>query len=249
MRTIRRPWIIPAAAFLLFSTCRGLAAQDQPQSAPTARRVLLQNDHVRVFDVTIKPGEKSAARPHPDHLLYLLADGKLKLLHADGTTTEFEGKAGKAVWVTADSHAAENIGAADFHALVVELTPAATSAPAEKPAAKTKPASAAHKALPPDDSATASPETTKLLFENEYLRVLENRVKPGGKISQHTHPWPHIAYGITTLQGRFVAPGGAAQLLTLPAGMAVWIGPVTHVIENVGQTESRTLNIEIKTGE
>jgi quercetin dioxygenase-like cupin family protein len=95
---------------------------DVLESAADAYTLLLENERVRVMDVRLKPGQKAAMHQHPnDHVIYVIKDAKLKLSFPDGTSAEFDLKAGKALWLEAGSHATENVGAGDAHNLVVEL--------------------------------------------------------------------------------------------------------------------------------
>ena len=72
-------------------------------------------------DIQFKPGDKIGMHSHPDHFVYVLTPGKLRLSYPDGTSKDMEAKAGDVVWVTAETHAGENIGDTEFNAIVVEL--------------------------------------------------------------------------------------------------------------------------------
>ncbi|DAC72732.1 MAG TPA: cytoplasmic protein [Thermoplasmata archaeon] len=94
---------------------------DALHAAPNVYKLLMENDRVRVFDARFKPGEKAAMHTHPDHIVYVFNDGKLKLSPSKGKTQEMDLKAGQTIWMDAASHAAENLGRTDAHLLVVEL--------------------------------------------------------------------------------------------------------------------------------
>ena len=48
---------------------------------------------------------------------------------------------------------------------------------------------------PPElDAMSAAPEYHTLLFENDYVRVLDAHVKPGDTVPVHTHCWPGVLY-------------------------------------------------------
>jgi beta-alanine degradation protein BauB len=94
---------------------------DALHAAPNVYKLNMENDRVRVFDARFKPGEKAAMHTHPDHMVYILNDGKLKLTPANGKTQVLDLKARQTIWMKAESHAAENIGKTDVHLLVVEL--------------------------------------------------------------------------------------------------------------------------------
>ena len=106
--------------FLLFF---GIAAhaQDPLEVGPDIYKKVFENDRVRVCEITFKVGAKIGMHSHPDHFVYVLNDGKLKLSYLDGSTKDFEGKKGELVWIPAETHSGENMGDTEFHALVVEL--------------------------------------------------------------------------------------------------------------------------------
>jgi beta-alanine degradation protein BauB len=80
----------------------------------------LENERVRVLDVTFKPGEKAALHHHPDHVVYVRNGGKMKLIIEDKTDiVNFE--TGKTLFFNEQSHEAENVGSTTIDLLVVEL--------------------------------------------------------------------------------------------------------------------------------
>lgn len=94
---------------------------DPLKVASNVSKLIMENDRVRVFDARFKPGEKTAMHTHPDHMMYIFNDGKLKLTPANGKTQVINLKAGQTIWMDATSHAVENLGKTDFRMLVVEL--------------------------------------------------------------------------------------------------------------------------------
>ena len=97
-----------------------VSAQDVVKVSDT-HKVLLENEHVRVMDVHVKPGEKVAMHSHPAGTLYYLSDAKLKITYPDGKTEERDVKAGTAVWIEAVTHAVENVGSTELHEVHTEL--------------------------------------------------------------------------------------------------------------------------------
>lgn len=111
---------------LLLLIAAGTAlAQDAVKVSPETHKVLLENDQVRVLDARMKPGEKVAMHSHPANVVYFFTDGKIKITHPDGKTEVREVKAGVTAWSDAVTHAAENVGATEFHELQIELKEAA----------------------------------------------------------------------------------------------------------------------------
>jgi quercetin dioxygenase-like cupin family protein len=80
----------------------------------------MENDRVRVLEALFKPGDKAIMHNHPDHVVYVLKGGKLKLT-SSGKTDVLDLKTGQAIFLKAQSHEAENTGKTDADLLVVEL--------------------------------------------------------------------------------------------------------------------------------
>ena len=80
----------------------------------------MENDQLRVLNAIFKPGNKAVMHHHPDHLVYVVEGGKMKLT-SQGKTDTLELKAGDAIFLKAQSHEAENIGKTTITLLVVEL--------------------------------------------------------------------------------------------------------------------------------
>jgi quercetin dioxygenase-like cupin family protein len=105
--------------------CGGMAyAQDMVKVAPKNTKVLLDNDQVRVIEVTLKPGETLPMHSHPANVVYFVTGGKTKTTLADGKVTETDHKPGEAIWTEPVTHSNQNMGTATTKAVVVELKPA-----------------------------------------------------------------------------------------------------------------------------
>lgn len=89
------------------------------------------------------------------------------------------------------------------------------------------------------------PDRYKVLFENEKVRVLELRDKPGDKSVMHSHP-SYVVYVFKDFKRRFFRPDGKSKDLEGKAGTAMWSEAVTHAEENIDTTETHVLLIELK---
>ncbi len=96
------------------------ASGDATQVAPDVYKTVFENDRVRVLDVHMRSGAKSARHSHPDYVVYMLGPAKVKFTAADGSSAEAEFPAG-AVWRDAEEHAVENISGTDLRAVFIEL--------------------------------------------------------------------------------------------------------------------------------
>jgi quercetin dioxygenase-like cupin family protein len=101
-------------------------------------------------------------------------------------------------------------------------------------------------AAPAQDPATTSPKYYKVLLENDQVRVLEWRLKPGEKEAMHSHP-AGVVYELTASKLRITFPDGKTQEASGAAGETFWRGPTTHAIENIGDTEAHAIAIDVKT--
>jgi quercetin dioxygenase-like cupin family protein len=85
----------------------------------------------------------------------------------------------------------------------------------------------------------------KVLLENDRVRVLESKLKPGEVEGMHSHP-EYIAYFLTPTTVKITTPDGKSSVKKPPAGKVLYGKGAKHRIENVGDTLQRVLVIEIK---
>jgi quercetin dioxygenase-like cupin family protein len=110
---------IGASALLVGATA--VFAQDAVKIQPEGNKVLLENDHVRVIEVTSAPGATLKMHSHPGHVVYFLEGAKTKQTDAAGKVIEVAGKTGEARWVDATSHTVQNTGTTPLRAIVIEV--------------------------------------------------------------------------------------------------------------------------------
>jgi beta-alanine degradation protein BauB len=94
---------------------------DALQAAPENYYLALENDKVRAFNVHFNPGEKTPMHTHPNHVIFPLNDGRMRITNPDGSSRDMELKAQQAAWSKPETHTAENIGANEMSMFVVEL--------------------------------------------------------------------------------------------------------------------------------
>jgi quercetin dioxygenase-like cupin family protein len=88
-------------------------------------------------------------------------------------------------------------------------------------------------------------DSHKVLLENAQVRVLAVTIKPGEKVPMHSHP-ANVSYVLTDGKLRITMPDGKSVEREPKAGTASWSEPVTHAFENIGTTEYRQVQIELK---
>ena len=112
--------------FLLasFALCFGVSAgmaQDLAALDPANVKVLVENDQVRILEVVDKPGAKEPVHSHPAYAAVFLSTTRIKVTTPDGKVVEKDRKVGETQYSGPVTHTVENIGAADFHVIIVEL--------------------------------------------------------------------------------------------------------------------------------
>src|SRR3989440_9426765 len=101
--------------------CTTAHAQDPVKTSPRYYKVLLENDQVRVIEYHLKPGEKEPMHSHPAGVVYVLSGGKLKFSYPDGRTEEKAAATGETIWRDPITHAVENVGNTEAHAIGIDL--------------------------------------------------------------------------------------------------------------------------------
>ena len=88
----------------------------------------------------------------------------------------------------------------------------------------------------------------KVLLENERVRVQFHDVRVGEKTPLHSHP-SYVAYVFNPYKAKFVLADGSVKIAERKAGDVFFSGPVTHTVENVGNTPIHNLIVELKSSD
>lgn len=97
------------------------------------------------------------------------------------------------------------------------------------------------------DPVTVSPESFRVLLDNDQVRVVEYVLQPGQRDAWHTHP-PKVSYVVDGGTLRITTEDGQSFLTEEQSGSAVWMDALgLHFAENVGETPVRIVLVEVKT--
>ncbi len=103
-------------------------AQQQPDHIdptevyPEKYRVLLENEHVRIVEYVINPGEKDAWHTHPPKASYIVSGGKLRITPEGADSFVVQEDSGNATWMGAlGRHFGENVGTTAVRIVLVEI--------------------------------------------------------------------------------------------------------------------------------
>ncbi len=92
---------------------------DPMDSASNVYKLLNENETFRVLEVVFKPGDTAKMHHHPEHAVYAVKGGKLRLT-SEGKTDDIEIKEGSVIFLKAQNHEATNIGDTTVELIVVE---------------------------------------------------------------------------------------------------------------------------------
>ena len=98
------------------------------------------------------------------------------------------------------------------------------------------------------DPARVMPRTYRVVLENDRVRVLEFTSRPGMGIcgeGMHSHP-ARLTIVMNGYQARSSTANSPGKTRQRKDGEVFWSEAVTHKVENVGKTNSRTLIVELK---
>jgi quercetin dioxygenase-like cupin family protein len=99
------------------------------------------------------------------------------------------------------------------------------------------------------DPVLQSPQIYTVRLENDKVRVLEYRLKPGQKEPMHTHERERVLYDFGNATLRLTMADGTTTTHVGKAGEITWgTPPITHAAENIGSTDAHYLAIELKNG-
>lgn len=88
---------------------------------------------------------------------------------------------------------------------------------------------------------------TKVLFENDCVRVQYHDVAVGQKVAMHSHP-NYVVYTLKPFKARITLPDGTQRISERKEGEAYWNEALSHSVENIGSTGIHNLIIELKPG-
>lgn len=95
-----------------------------------------------------------------------------------------------------------------------------------------------------DDPALTNPDLYTVAFENDRVRVLEYRDRPGDRTKPHGHP-DSVMIPMANFRRRLTTDGRQVDL-ELAAGQIRWLAAQEHAGENIGDTPTHAVFVELK---
>ena len=94
------------------------------------------------------------------------------------------------------------------------------------------------------DPVQTNPDHYTVAFENEHVRVLEYRDQPGDRTTPHEHP-DSVMYTLSSFRRR-LHHGAEHRDVDMPAAFVGWLPAQVHAGENIGDTSTHGLFVELK---
>ncbi len=96
------------------------------------------------------------------------------------------------------------------------------------------------------DPVKVAPTTHRLLFENQWVKVIEARIPPGVHDAKHAHNKGVLVFlDDYDMQMKYY-PKGDTKTVHRIADTAVWTDALVHETINVGKATSHAIRIELK---
>ena len=97
----------------------------------------------------------------------------------------------------------------------------------------------------PLDSLKVCADTQKLIFENQFVRVIDDQIPPGVTEARHRHRHGVSVY-LSDYSTESISDDGKRTPQPRKNGTASWSEAVIHQVKNTGTTISHAIRIELK---
>lgn len=114
--------MLSVIALTVFMNIESAYAQETMTPWPgVTKKILLDNEHVNVAEVTFAPGAVADWHSHPQYTAYAITDVKMKVEIKDKEPATVDLKAGQDIWSPAVTHKTSNVGKKPFTVIVTEI--------------------------------------------------------------------------------------------------------------------------------
>lgn len=218
------------------------ASGDAQQITPN--KVEFENDQIKVIRGFLAPHQKTPVHSHPYRFGVTLTKNDL-MITSDGKTAPSQKKAQEIFWSEPVTHQVENVSGEQMQNIEIEFKKD------KGPGAEVKkewPASSA-KGTAEDPVAVEQEPHHRVVFENQYVRVLDVVVKPGETTLFHRHSIDNVPIILTGADNRTQFAGKDWTPTPAKSGSVGFIPgdakPYVHRISNQGSTVYHVIDVEI----
>jgi hypothetical protein len=95
------------------------------------------------------------------------------------------------------------------------------------------------------DVVQLAPDQVKVVFENDFVRVLHFNEPGHSKLPMHSHP-AYVAVGFTTEDSKYTFPDGKTSTERTKADEVTYSKIMTHAYENLSDAAAESVMVELK---
>lgn len=230
---------IAIASWLFVATCISSFAQEAVEitNEPSHHQVL-ENESVRVFDVTVRPGAPTKVHRHThDYLAVAIGDSEIinAKQGAEPATVVF--KDGDTRFAAAGLvHAVSTKGDSAFHNITIELLGATTGQHACTTSCSVP--------LPCDATDKSTCPSADILVSSDQWTATRITMPAGAIAPMHTHASGFLVVPITEVNFKEKAQDGKVTEVHLKPGQVSWSKPITHEATNAGSQTAKLILLE-----
>jgi hypothetical protein len=212
----------------MLAACTAPQADDPGSTPGEPRRVLLDNEFVEVFTLTVNPGSSLPAHTGQARVVYSLGDYRVRYTEG-GQSREADWRSGDVHSHRAGDHGLDNVGTSPARLLIV--------------ARKNGPLTTTD--TPRPEAAGASTPYTHLVLDDAQFLVTEVHLPAGAAIPAH-QGLDRVVFALSDSTLRYEADGAPARETTHTSGEAHWHAADRHAVTNTGETEARYLLFQLR---
>jgi quercetin dioxygenase-like cupin family protein len=190
---------------------------------------------IKMFEVTLNPGDSLGFHSHPDHAFYLL-DTSTAVLYLPGQNKgdTLSGAAPGTAFINGPyTDAAKNIGKTPVRWLEIDVhRPRGTEMPTKPVYDSTI------------DAFTLGGESIQKLYDTLGIKMFILTMKPGDMAKLHSHP-DHTVYVLEGGELAVTFQNGPRQIMKLQKGTGLVGGPFSDAAKNTGKTTLKLLMTHI----
>lgn len=205
---------------------------------PEVHQLLMENEHIRVFEARASHGIKSPMHSHPPMVFISLDTARVKLSLPDGKTTILDTYPGQVLWFPEGLEHSWQLLNGQINVIAVEIKSASSGGSQPLAAVKRK----------ANDSVTVDPDVHHVLFENDHVRVFDGRGVKGRKTPMHTHP-PTLLVPLAVSRMRLTQPDGKTAILDFSPGKILWAGDGMEHSWEMLAGDAHVIAVEVKSAQ
>jgi quercetin dioxygenase-like cupin family protein len=239
---------VVATAVVSFTAMGGaliVHAQNGNVQQITPNKVEFENDQIKIIRGFLAPHQKTTVHSHPYRFGVTLTKNDLIIFSPDGKSAPSQRKAQEIFWSEPVTHQVENVSNEQMENIEIEFkTDKGPGADVKKDWGTSSAKGTAEDPVPVEQE-----PHHRVIFENQYVRILDVVVKPGGTTLFHKHSIDNIPIILTDADNKTQfagkdwtpTPAKAKSVGFIPGAAK----PYVHRISNKGKTTFHVIDVEV----